>query len=436
MKPVQKQLKHLSYDLAQTAFFPLTGNPVGFHHLLLAECVLRQFAQLEQIVFILSNGKHPDPTKEQAIAPKQYRLEIFQKALEEFEDPLVSVVAKMADTGQESFQLNENHASIATVEFEQAQPVPLYAHVADLRQKALSPESRSPVQLIVGGDLLQRMSNRQIFTDADSQALAKNCEFLIAPREHIRIASSLQMLKQAREVTLDYHEIHLDFLPEKWHPFLKLSSTLIRHTIQAQHPLTCFLPEGAAKIIHEHNLYNPSSIIGTLNEWQQECGKLDQQLDQIARQLKAVLDHRADQHLPHTLALVETSTGGRLTAALGSLPGISNHFKASTIVYDQEAKNRLLGTARENSAVSREMALQLAEAFQQQIQADFVLSETGMAGPPEGVRHSNKQGQCYLALAIPGNTKHFFYQDNPFLSKKEHQLLFAAAALKWLLQNI
>ena len=78
VKTVQKPLQHLSYDLAHTAFFPLTGNPVGFHHLLLAECVLRQFAELSQIVFILSNGKHPDPTKEQAIAPQQGRLEIFQ----------------------------------------------------------------------------------------------------------------------------------------------------------------------------------------------------------------------------------------------------------------------------------------------------------------------------------------------------------------------
>ena len=44
-------------------YFPLTANPVGYNHLLLAENVLWQFPETQLLVFILSNGKHPDSFK-------------------------------------------------------------------------------------------------------------------------------------------------------------------------------------------------------------------------------------------------------------------------------------------------------------------------------------------------------------------------------------
>ncbi len=429
-------MKYLSYDLTHTAFFPLTGNPVGFHHLLLAECVLRQFPELEQIVIILSNGKHPDPTKEQAIAPKHLRLEILEKAIEEWNLPLKSFVAKIAQNEQQAFKLNQKNVSIALAEFEQDQPVSLYNHLIHLQQNALPRESSPSVQMIVGEDLLRRMNNPQIFTDAEIQGLAKIGRFLIAPRENFQIADAIQSLKQERGVAFDYAQIHLELLPETLHPFLKSSSTLIRKNVQAQHALTGFLPETAAKKIAQSQLYQQQHSLEILSEWEQACERQEQEMTRIAHQLKSALDHRAEQGLPHTLALVETSTGGWLTTALGSLPGISTHFKESAIVYDQAAKNRLLGTTGKSSAVSSEMALQLAVAFQQQTHADFVLAETGMAGPIERIRKSDKQGFCYFALASSDKTAHFFYQSNPFLSKKEHQLLFASMALKWLLENL
>ncbi len=46
-----------------TVYFPLTADPAGHHHLLLAETVLRQFPETQLVVFILSNGMHPDPLK-------------------------------------------------------------------------------------------------------------------------------------------------------------------------------------------------------------------------------------------------------------------------------------------------------------------------------------------------------------------------------------
>ena len=68
-------------------YFPLTANPVGYNHLLLAENVFWQFPETKLIVFILSNGRHPDPFKTVQIPHPSLRFEIFRKALLEWPDP-------------------------------------------------------------------------------------------------------------------------------------------------------------------------------------------------------------------------------------------------------------------------------------------------------------------------------------------------------------
>ncbi len=427
-------MEHPTCDLRNTAFFPLTGNPTGFHHLLLAECVLRQFPEIQRIVFILSNGKHPDPTKEQAIVNKQTRLEILEKALQEFNDPQSSCVAKMAQQSQKPLQFNAQNTSISTAEFTQDQPVRLYEHLKTLQQQTVPASISYPLMLIIGGDLIQRMSSPEIFSDADLQELAKHCRFLAAPRGEYETEKTLSQLEETRQVSLNHQTIQIEQLPAALHPFLELSSTIIRQMVQAQHALTCCLPDGAAKMIHHHQLYQERTITREENEWQHQCYLQEQQLDQRARQLQKVLDWRADQNLAHTLAIVETSTGGQLATTLASLPGISRHFKESTVVYDQAAKNRLLGQAVEKSSVSPAMATELAKKYHQQTGADFVLSETGMAGPLEGVRRSNKQGLCYFAVATPTTIQNFSHQSNPFFSKKEHQFIFAIVLLESFIQ--
>ena len=74
-------------DKLSTIFFPLTANPAGYHHLSLAECVLRQFTETRLIVFLLSNGQHPDPFTKQQIPEAALRLEILRGTLAEWSDP-------------------------------------------------------------------------------------------------------------------------------------------------------------------------------------------------------------------------------------------------------------------------------------------------------------------------------------------------------------
>ncbi|MBF0276824.1 MAG: CinA family protein [SAR324 cluster bacterium] len=433
---MQSSLQHLSYDLRETAFFPLTGNPAGFHHLLLAELVLQQFPEIVKVVFILSNGKHPDPTKAQAIAAQNIRLQILETAIDEFAAASRSFVAKISENKNFVLRLSPKKAAVATAEFNQNQAVSLYSHVALLHQRQISKNYSAPVKMIAGEDLMQRMKNPQIFSDSDLSGLSEICQFLIAPRVNSTIADSIEGLKGERNVNIEYTEINLKLLPHELLPFLQLSSTQIRKTIQAGHALTCFLTHGASAKITEERLYLDQPASDLPNEWEQACYTLHKKLMREVQLVKSALDVQAKQGNPHTLALVESSTGGCLSAAFAALPGISGHFRESAIVYDQAAKNRLLNSVGEHSAVSGEMALKLARAFREKTGADFVLSETGMAGPMEGVRHSNKQGQCFTALLGPDHADHYFYQSSSFLSKREHQLLFATNALKHLLDRL
>ena len=51
----------LALPLESTLFFPISGNPVGFNHIAVAEWLLRQNPGWHKVVFIPSNGHHPDP---------------------------------------------------------------------------------------------------------------------------------------------------------------------------------------------------------------------------------------------------------------------------------------------------------------------------------------------------------------------------------------
>ena len=77
------------------------------------------------------------------------------------------------------------------------------------------------------------------------------------------------------------------------------------------------------------------------------------------------------------------------------------------------------------------MAKDLAETLQKISGADWAMAETGMLGPPSKNRKSDKSGQFYIALALKKEIQYKFFKFNPFLSRKEHQLLIAIEAFKW-----
>lgn len=89
-----------------------------------------------------------------------------------------------------------------------------------------------------------------------------------------------------------------------------------------------------------------------------------------------------------TLSLAESCTGGAIAARLTSIPGASQYFLGSCVVYSNDLKEKILNIPHEvllnHGAVSNETSIALAQAVQQKTSSTFSLSTTGIAGPSGG----------------------------------------------------
>jgi nicotinamide-nucleotide amidase len=96
-----------------------------------------------------------------------------------------------------------------------------------------------------------------------------------------------------------------------------------------------------------------------------------------------VLDKAHDQKLK--VATAESCTGGLLAALLTDVRGRGHVFDRGFVTYTDEAKAELLGipisVIKQNDAVSRTVALAMAEGALNRSKADVAVSITGFAGP-------------------------------------------------------
>lgn len=91
-----------------------------------------------------------------------------------------------------------------------------------------------------------------------------------------------------------------------------------------------------------------------------------------------------------TLAVAESCTGGLIAGAITSIPGSSVYFPGGIVAYRNSAKTSLLdvppGLIAAHGAVSREVALAMAEGSLSRFGADLAIAVTGVAGPGGGSR--------------------------------------------------
>ena len=411
-------------------FFPLTANPTGYNHLLLAENVLWQFPETQLLVFILSNGRHPDPLKDIQIPHASFRYEILRSAILEWPDSEKSLPAKYADESGVLLKLGSDNCTISRWELSFGRPLRIADHVQYFSKG-------NKISLIVGADLIQRMLDPRIFTDKDLAQIESGCLMIVAPRDNINLNQTLKLIKQKRGVKLNILEINQSVLPKKMQKFYQISSTHIRKATQAGHSLETFMSVNTALYISQNYLYKRRkhkkySNSSHLNEHQHSCFELEEQLAKAAVSLQRYLAQRAKNGLAHRFSVLETSTGGQIAQTFTSLTGASGHFLDGRIIYDQEAQKQFLDVKEfKDSSVSQTRAQNLASAMQRQSGADWALAETGMAGPPTSDRISTKNGQCYLGLVKSTDVRYKFLEFSPFLTRKEHQLMFAIEALVW-----
>ena len=109
-----------------------------------------------------------------------------------------------------------------------------------------------------------------------------------------------------------------------------------------------------------------------------------------------------------TLTCAESCTGGLLAALLTAVPGCSAVFPGSVVTYSDEVKHRVLGVRRKSlklhSAVSPQVAAEMAVGARERFGVDYALSLTGYAGPDDGTEQ-DPIGTVYVALSTAEKTK-------------------------------
>ncbi|MBA5776576.1 CinA family protein [Stappia sp. F7233] len=88
------------------------------------------------------------------------------------------------------------------------------------------------------------------------------------------------------------------------------------------------------------------------------------------------------------IATAESCTGGLVSTLLTEIPGSSAVVERGFVTYSNEAKTEMLGVPAEliaeHGAVSREVALAMAEGALRHSRADIAAAVTGIAGPGGG----------------------------------------------------
>lgn len=89
-----------------------------------------------------------------------------------------------------------------------------------------------------------------------------------------------------------------------------------------------------------------------------------------------------------TLGIAESCTGGNIAHMFTENPGSSIYFKGGVVAYSNEVKSSVLGVSPEtletHGAVSKEVALEMAQGVKKVLGTDFAIATTGIAGPDGG----------------------------------------------------
>ena len=102
-----------------------------------------------------------------------------------------------------------------------------------------------------------------------------------------------------------------------------------------------------------------------------------------------------------TLSVAESITGGGLASALTEISGSSKVFVGGVIAYDDDVKVKELSVNKKSlskfTAVSEEVAKEMAAGALAKFKTDYAIATTGVAGP--GKAYGQKAGTVWIAIA-------------------------------------
>ena len=127
--------------------------------------------------------------------------------------------------------------------------------------------------------------------------------------------------------------------------------------------------------------------------------------DSLQTEVYGVLQRACDLEL--RLATAESCTGGLLASLLTDVDGCSHAFDRGFVVYTDKAKHEMLGVPQqmldEHGAVSKPVAIAMAEGALERSGADVAFAVTGFAGPGG---ECSEEGLVHFACARDGRETH------------------------------
>ena len=124
------------------------------------------------------------------------------------------------------------------------------------------------------------------------------------------------------------------------------------------------------------------------------------------------------------VATAESCTGGLLANMLTNVSGSSDYFDRGIISYSNKSKIELLNVSenllKKNGAVSKEVAVAMAEGARIKSNVDIGISTTGIAGPTGGTKEK-PVGLVFIAISTKeGNyIKKFQFKGNRLENKQK-----------------
>ncbi len=108
------------------------------------------------------------------------------------------------------------------------------------------------------------------------------------------------------------------------------------------------------------------------------------------------------------LSTAESCTAGFISKVLTSIPGSSDYFEGSLVVYSNKAKINVLGVDEklisEFTEVSGVVARNMAERAKKVMETEYSIATTGYADPDGYGTEENPAGTIYVAVSTPFET--------------------------------
>ena len=144
--------------------------------------------------------------------------------------------------------------------------------------------------------------------------------------------------------------------------------------------------------------------------------------------------HAILQARDQTIAVAESCTGGRINAALTTVPGSSRSFVGGIVGYDNAVKVAQLGVSEQTlaryGAVSEETAREMARGVRERLHANVGVATTGIAGP-DGGTEEKPVGLVWFAIDTGTETKTYQFNFRGDRDAVQRRATVMALGLVW-----